>query len=106
MDTRTMRLTPEVIEAINEELAYTAGLSEMGRADTVHYGTLGQLLTLEAYVEKARNAWVMNPGTDAVLDQLRKCAAIAIRALLTDGCPRRAFNADVFANAALKDSDK
>ena len=91
MDTRVMQLTPEVVNAINEELAYVATLSELGRSDTVHYGTAGQILTLQEYSARAVEDWVTNPGSDAALHTLRKCAAIAIRALLTEGCPTRTY---------------
>ena len=89
MDTRVLTVTDEVINAINEELAYVASLSAQGRSDEVHYGTPGQLLTLKEYTDKAISAWVMNPGNNGALDQLRKCAAIAIRAMLTEGVVRR-----------------
>ena len=89
MDTRVLQLTPEVIDAINGELAYVATLQEQGRADKGHYGTEGQLLTLNTYARKAIDAWVMNASDSQALDELRKCAAIAIRALLTEGCPTR-----------------
>ena len=87
MDTRVMQLTTEVIDAINGELAYTATLQEQGRSDAIHYGTEGQLLTLESYARKAREAWVNNPSDGEALNELRKCAAIAIRALLTQCAP-------------------
>lgn len=89
MDDRAMELTPEVISAINEELAYQGGRAAAGRSDGVHYGTPGQIVTLQTYARHASAAWVANPGDDAALHELRKCAAIAIRALLTEGCPRR-----------------
>lgn len=98
MDQRVLQITPEVVTAINEELAYVATLSQIGRSDTVHYGTAGQVLTLSEYSAQAVEDWVTNPGNDAALHTLRKCAAIAIRALLTEGCPRRVFNEDVFAD--------
>ena len=88
MDTRHLELTPDVIDAINEELAYTATLSAIGRSGTVHRGTAGQVLTLQVYAREALNDWVTK-GNDATLHTLRKCASIAIRALLTEGCPRR-----------------
>ncbi len=89
MDERVMTLTDEVIDAINEELEYVSTLRAQGRSDTVHYGTAGQILTLQEYSQRALNAWVTNPGEDQSLHELRKCAAIAIRALLTESCPRR-----------------
>lgn len=91
MDTRVITITPEVEAAINEELAYVASLSARGRSDEAHYGTPGQVLTLQVYARKALDAWVTNPGNDQALHELRKCAAIAIRALVTEGCPRREF---------------
>jgi hypothetical protein len=89
MDTRVMKMTPEVIAAIDGELAYVATLQDQGRSDAVHYGTEGQLLTLSTYTRRAVDAWVNNPSDGEALEELRKCAAIAIRALLTEGCPTR-----------------
>ena len=89
MDTRVMQLTPLVIDRIDEELAYITTLNDQGRSDGLHHGTEGQLLTLEVYARKAREAWVNNPTDVQALHELRKCAAIAIRALLTEGCPQR-----------------
>lgn len=89
MDNRILTLTPAVVDALNEELEYQAGRAAAGRTDGVHYGTPGQILTLLEYTQRALIDWVQNPGEDAALHTLRKCAAIAIRALLTEGCPRR-----------------
>ena len=89
MNTQKMQLTPLVIDRIDEELEYIATLNEQGRSDGLHHGTAGQLLTLEVYARKAREAWVNNPSDTQALHELRKCAAIAIRALLTEGCPQR-----------------
>ncbi len=89
MDTREIRATAEVVKAINEELAYTATLSAQGRSDEVYYGLPGQLLTLQRYARKALDAWVDNPGNDEALHELRKVAAIAVRGLVLEGCPRR-----------------
>lgn len=89
MDTRALKLTPEVIAAINEELAYTATLVSSGRADSYNYGTEGQLLTLNTYARRAIDAWVNNSSSLEARNELRKCAAIAIRALLLEGCPTR-----------------
>ena len=89
MDTRVLTLTDEVISALNEELAYIPTLAAQGRSDEVHYGTAGQLLALKVYTDRAIAAWVTNPGNDESLHELRKVAATAIRALLTEGCPYR-----------------
>ncbi len=87
MDARKLILTPEVIDAINGELAYTGSLVSLGRADEYHYGTEGQLLTLNTYARKAIDAWVNNATDEQALVELRKCASIAIRALLTECKP-------------------
>ena len=89
MDTRKLRITSQVIQAINEELDYVGTLSEQGRSDKQHHGAAGQLLTLKVYTDKAIVAWVNNPGNAEALHQLRKCAAIAVRAMLTEGCLKR-----------------
>ena len=89
MDRREIQLTDEVIDAINGELQYVATLNDQARSDEAHHGTEGQLLTLKVYVDKAIAAWVKNPGDGKALHELRKCAAIAVRALVTEGCPRR-----------------
>lgn len=89
MNNISLRLTPEVILALDEELAYISRLQEMGRADAVDYGVPGQIVTLATYVRKAQDVWVNNAGELQSLHELRKVAAIAIRALLQHGCPRR-----------------
>ena len=89
MDTRTIKVSQDTVDAINGELEYISTLSQQDRSDEVHYGTVGQIATLQTYARKALDAWVMNPGNDSTLHELRKCAAIAIRALETEGCPRR-----------------
>lgn len=82
-------LTSDVIDAINEELAYQATLQGSGRADAVDHGVAGQLVTLNVYANEANAAWVKNAGEEAALGALRKVAAIALRALIQYGCPRR-----------------
>lgn len=82
-------MTPEVIDAINEELAYQSTLEGSGRADAVDHGVAGQLVTLNVYTQEANVAWAKNPGDEAALAALRKVAAIAVRALVQYGCPRR-----------------
>ncbi len=90
MDTDTVRLSKEVIDAINGELEYQESLSSNNcRADRKDHGLPGQLVTLHAYSRKASEAWVCNGGNEPALDNLRKCAAICIRALVRFGCPTR-----------------
>ena len=89
MDTRVLRMTTEVIDAIDEELEYVATLVSLGRSDAIDHGVEGQLLTLSTYTRKAVDAWVNNRSSDQALHELRKCAAIAVRALIIAGCPRR-----------------
>lgn len=82
-------LTPEVITAINEELAYQSTLEGSGRADAVDHGVAGQLVALNVYTQEAMVAWAKTAGDDAALAALRKVAAIAVRALVQHGCPKR-----------------
>lgn len=89
MDNQQIQLTPEVIAALNEELAYQNKMAGGKRADAKDNGVCGQVLALETYAAKARDAWTLNKGDAAALSELRKCAAIAIRALVRHGCPRR-----------------
>ena len=82
-------VTPEVLDAINSELAYQSRLCNTGRSDAVDHGVAGQLVTLKVYTDEALVAWTKNPGDEEALDALRKVAAIAVRALVTYGCPKR-----------------
>jgi hypothetical protein len=82
-------MSPAVIEAINEELAYQATLPGSGRADANDHGVAGQLVTLQVYTAEAMVAWTKTAGDEKALGALRKVAAIAIRALEQHGCPRR-----------------
>ncbi len=84
-----IKLTQEVIDAINEEFLYQSTLKGSGRADARDHGVEGQLVTLRVYLREAEVAWTKNSGDEAALDALRKCAAIALRALVQYGCPRR-----------------
>ena len=89
MKKANIQLTDEVIDAINGELAYTETLQDQGRADNNNYGTEGQLVTLKVYTDEALVAWTKNASDEQARDALRKVAAIAIRALVMNGCPRR-----------------
>jgi len=82
-------VTDEVVEALNGELAYQATLQGSGRADAVNHGVSGQLVTLSVYTDEALVAWTKTAGEEAALNALRKVAAIAVRALVEYGCPRR-----------------
>lgn len=84
-----MVVTEEVISGINGELAYQASLQGSGRADAVDHGVSGQLVTLKVYTDEALVAWTKNPGDEKALHALRKVAAIAVRALVNYGCPKR-----------------
>lgn len=84
-----LRVTSEVLSAINGELAYTETLQDIGRADAEDYGVEGQLITLATYTRRAQDAWTNNATNSPALHELRKIAAIAIRALVLGGCPRR-----------------
>jgi len=90
MNPKPLKLSDEIIDALNEELEYVSKLNDMGRADQEDYGVEGQLITLSTYSRKALDAWTNNAGSEAALHELRKVAAIAIRGLLfAEKCPRR-----------------
>ena len=91
MDTDKVQLTPEVINGINQELAYQNEMASTGRADTHDNGLAGQLVALGTHADKARDAWTQSSGNEEALNQLRKCAAIAVRALVRFGCPPRTY---------------
>lgn len=82
-------ITGDVADAINQELQYQASLQESGRADSVDYGVPGQVVTLVEYTNEVVHRWTREPGQEGALDSLRKVAAIAVRALVEHGCPRR-----------------
>ena len=79
--------------AIRIELVPTSLLQSTlqgsGRADAKEHGVAGQLVTLNVYTQEANVAWAKSAGDEAALAALRKVAAIAIRALIQYGCPRR-----------------
>lgn len=89
MLTDYMEMSLEVIRAINDELHYQSTLTNQDRADNIDHGVEGRLVTLAVYTRKAEEAWVNNPGEEKALHELRKVAAIAIRALEQYGCPKR-----------------
>jgi hypothetical protein len=76
-----------VVDAIDAELHYQNNLPI---SDGNNNGVAGQLVTLERYTRKALDAWTDNAGDLQSLHGLRKCAAIAVRALIEHGCPARA----------------
>ena len=59
-----IQLTPDVIDAINEELAYVDTLRDRGCANGEEYGVAGQLVTLACYTRRAEAAWVDNAALD------------------------------------------
>lgn len=85
------QLTPLVAQAINEELEYQEALPYGNRTDNKDYGVAGQLVTLKVYADKALAAWTDTAGDEKALDMIRKCAGIAVRALVMYGCPRRQY---------------
>lgn len=89
MDSDYIQMTEEVTDAINGELSYQSSICNSDRADIKDNGLAGQLVTLGTYADKARDAWTLNKGEEAALHELRKVAAISIRALERFGCPVR-----------------
>lgn len=86
---KEIRLSPEIIDAIDEEFAYQAKIIANNGADGVDHGVASQLVTLDTYTRSAIDAWTNNSSERFSLDQLRKVAAIALRALELYGCPTR-----------------
>lgn len=82
-------ITDDVVRLIQEELSYQDSMAGTDRANTGDNGVAGQLVILERYTRKAVDAWTDNAGDENALHELRKVAAIAIRALVCYGCPRR-----------------
>lgn len=82
---------PDVVECIDSELEYQNLIAEQW-ADSEDNGVAGQILTLEEYTQEARKSWVRNSGEQEALKNLRKCAAIAIRALINYGALNRSLN--------------
>lgn len=93
MDTEQIELTAEVIKALNEELEYQNLMAGSARADDRDNGLAGQLVTLGTYADRARDAWSETKGDAQALEELRKVAAIACRALIRFGCPKRSATA-------------
>jgi len=53
--------------------------------------TAGEFLVmLQHYVNKAVEAWTLNAGDEAALDQIRKCAGICVHCMEDHGAPPRA----------------
>jgi hypothetical protein len=84
-----IKMSDEVIDAINDELLYQSQMSDTDRADKEDYGLAGQLVALKHYTDDTLFRWTVNRGSEESLDSLRKVAATAIRALEQYGCPRR-----------------
>lgn len=78
----------ELLEALQSELDYQyriADPNDNSRADSNDNGLAGQIVTMSTYVRKAEDAWTLNPGNEAALNEIRKIAAICIRAMVQYG---------------------
>ena len=78
----------KVYEAIDGERAY----QDINSSGWEHKGgpsVEAELLLLEEYVMRARNAWSVSEGNTAALDVIRKVAGVAVRCLENHGCPPR-----------------
>jgi hypothetical protein len=52
--------------------------------------TVGEFLVmLQHYLNQAVEAWTLNPGDGAALDNVRKCAGICVKCMEVHGAPRR-----------------
>lgn len=87
----SLKLTPEVIDAINAELEYIDNLPARGLQsdEKINAGLTGELVKLLVYANRAQDAFIQHNGTHGALNHVRKCAAIACRAMLVHGVCRR-----------------
>lgn len=84
MNISTERLV--AFEAINGERDYQDALGTNRRSQPASKPTVSaEILMLEEYVARARDAWVNQPGDIPSLIEIRKVAAIAIRAMENHG---------------------
>jgi hypothetical protein len=95
MDSKKIFMTEKVIGAINGELEYQNKMAGTDRANEEDNGLSGQIVTLGTYADKARDAWTLSNGNETALHELRKVAAICVRALVRFGCPLRAKKCEI-----------
>jgi len=83
-------MTPreEVYRVIDGERDYQDSLGS-DRTDGSQHTTGDYLTMLDSYVRKAKDAWTNKPGNTAALNEIRKCAAIAVRCMEEHGAPKR-----------------
>lgn len=83
-------ITQEVLDAINEEIAYAKGLGPDRVESQERPHTTAEYLTmLDTYLRRAQDGWTAVAGDQLALDEVRKVAAIAIRCMLDNGVVRR-----------------
>jgi len=78
----------DVYEAIDSERDYQDRLSA-DRTDGREHAVGEYLTMLRHYLNKADEAWTMNAGDLAALEQMRKIAGIAVRCMEDWGAPKR-----------------
>lgn len=85
-----MRPTSRVLvyEAIDGERDYQDNLG-MGRTAGLPRTVGDELVLLDYLMTEAKDAWVEYPGNQNALEQIRKIAAVAVRALEQNGVPTR-----------------
>lgn len=78
----------DVYSAIDGERYYQDSLSSMRTNEPTH--SVGDELTmLVTYLRKAQDDYTNHPGVEAAMHQIRKVAAIAVRAMENHGAPKR-----------------
>lgn len=77
-----------VFEAICEERDYQDVICDELGYDRVH-PVAAELVMLKVYLDKAFEAWTHNAGEEPALSEIRKIAAIAMRAMENNGVTRR-----------------
>jgi hypothetical protein len=91
MSNRINNQSEESFKAITSERNYQDSLMKIHSCWNGSEPSVGEeILMLELYVKKAREAWVSDWGNrNAGLNELRKCAGICVRAMDNHGAPRR-----------------
>ncbi len=78
----------QVYEAIDSERDYQDALGA-DRTDGFDHTVGEYLVMLDTYLRKAKDAWTMNAGNKAALEEIRKIAGISVRCMEDHGAPFR-----------------
>jgi hypothetical protein len=82
------QLREQIYAAIDGERDYQNALGG-DRTNGTQLGVSGCLTLLSTYLRKAQDAWTDNPSDTQALHEIRKLAAICVRAMEEHGAPER-----------------